>query len=121
LLLPERTSDAIFRAVSNANIIGGQRLLASSVSRIMKTLAADLVVHRDGKDMEAARADARKYSGHSLHSGYATSAAAARIPVLTIANQTRHRSLEVLQGYVRSVDRWDEGSGLRGIQRKRTA
>jgi hypothetical protein len=114
--------DAVFRAVSNGNVIGAERLQAASVSLVMKNLAADLAMHRgEAATRTEAKAKASKVSGHSLRSGYATSAAAARIPVLTIAQQTRHASLEVLQGYVRSVDRWDEGSGLRGIRRKRAS
>jgi hypothetical protein len=48
---------------------------------------------------------------------WCVSAATAGIDVLTIRKQTRHQSLSVLQEYVDTVDRWDEGCGLRGIKR----
>jgi len=43
------------------------------------------------------------YSGHSLRAGSITAAAAAKLSVHDIMRVTRHRSLVVLQGYLRRV------------------
>jgi integrase len=40
------------------------------------------------------------YSGHSLRSGYITSAARKKIPEYAIQAHTRHRSVKVLRGYI---------------------
>jgi integrase len=110
--------EPIMRSVTNGHIISDERLQAASVSRIIKDLVADLAIHRSkGKlTRKEGKAIAAVYSGHSTRRGYASSAAAAGIDVLTMAKQTRHKSLSVLQEYVDAVDRWDEGSGLRGIK-----
>jgi integrase len=112
--------EPIMRSVTIGHVISpaSERLQAASVARIIKELAADLEIHRSGGKLnrKEARAIAAVYSGHSTRRGYATSAAAAGIDVLTMAKQTRHASLSVLQEYVDAVDGWGEGSGLRGIK-----
>ncbi len=59
------------------------------------------------RDREAASSPCRTrstpYSGQSLHAGFATSAATAGASELTIARQTRHRSLTV-RTYIREGD-----------------
>jgi integrase len=47
------------------------------------------------------------FSGHSLRAGFATSAAQAKVPLDVIMRTTRHRSLAVLQGYIRRADAFD--------------
>ena len=47
-------------------------------------------------------------SGHSLRSGYATSAARAGIEERKIANVTRHKSLPVLRQYIRAATAFDD-------------
>ena len=66
-----------------------------------RALAARYGVHRQA---EAAGISAALLSGHSLRAGYAT-AAAAGVEERKIANVTRHRSLPVLGGYIRSAPR----------------
>lgn len=48
------------------------------------------------------------FSGHSLRAGFATSAAAARASLDSIARTTRHKSLSVLMGYVRPAQVFDD-------------
>ena len=67
-----------------------------------RALAARYGVHRQA---EAAGISAALLSGHSLRAGYATAAAAAGVEERKIANVTRHRSLPVLGGYIRSAPR----------------
>jgi site-specific recombinase XerD len=69
----------------------GQRLTAQSVAHIVKHTA------------EAAGLDARQFSGHSLRSGFITSAAVANVQAMDIAAQTGHKSLDVLRGYIQDA------------------
>jgi len=47
------------------------------------------------------------FSGHSLRSGFVTAAAQAKVPLDVIMRTTRHRSLAVLQGYIRRGDAFE--------------
>ena len=80
---------AVFRSVNRHGTVGPQRLSAQSVSLVIKRAA------------ERAGFDPTRISGHSLRAGFATSAAANGASESSIANQTGHRSMEVLRRYVR--------------------
>ena len=49
--------------------------------------------------------------GHSLRAGYVTSSVEANAPVMKIAEQTRHKSLDMLRVYSRRVDLFRDHSG----------
>lgn len=83
------TDGAAFRAVDRHGRRGG-RLSGSAVALIVKRRAA------------AAGLPAKNFAGHSMRSGFATSAARAGLSEFKIAEQTRHASLEVLRRYVRA-------------------
>jgi hypothetical protein len=70
--------------------------------------------HKRGKSREDAKAAVGEYSGHSLRAGFATSAASANVPAHRIQGHTRHKSVEVLNGYIRESDRWQK-SALKGL------
>lgn len=53
-------------------------------------------------------------SGHSLRAGYATSAAARDMPGYRIQQHTRHKSAQMVAGYIREADKWTK-SGLKGV------
>jgi len=55
--------------------------------------------------------DPRRFGGHSLRAGHATSAARAGKRVDVIQAQTGHRHLETLMGYIRDETGWNELSG----------
>jgi len=55
--------------------------------------------------------DAAAYSGHSLRSGFLTSAAESGASVFTMTEVSRHRSLNTLRSYVRRVDLFKEHAG----------
>jgi hypothetical protein len=44
----------------------------------------------------------------ALRAGYATSAAARNMPAYRIQSHTRHKSAEVLAGYIREADKWNK-------------
>ena len=89
------TEGAAFRAVDRHGRLGG-RLSGNAVALIVQRRAA------------AAGLDAAAFSGHSLRSGFATSAARAGMGEFRIAQQTRHASLAVLRRYVREGRLFEE-------------
>jgi integrase len=55
--------------------------------------------------------DPAMFSGHSLRSGYITSAAETRADIWRMAAHSRHKSLDTLRGYVRSASIFESHSG----------
>jgi integrase len=55
--------------------------------------------------------DAASYSAHSLRAGYVTCAVEANAPIMKIAEQTRHASLDMIRVYTRRVDLFRDHSG----------
>jgi integrase len=108
-----QSGEPIFRAVNNRNVIAGDRLTAHSVSLIVKRAMRDLARSRGKSDADAMDL-VRRFSGHSLRAGYATSAAAADVPALRIQQHTRHKSADMVAKYVRESDKWSK-SGLKGV------
>jgi site-specific recombinase XerD len=83
-------SGPVFRRFNKWGSLG-RRLTAQSVAHIVKHAA------------DAAGLDARQFSGHSLRSGFITSAAVANVQAMDIAAQTGHKSLDVLRGYIQDA------------------
>ena len=108
-----RPGDPIFKAVNNRNQIAVERLTAHSISRIVKRAMRDIARKR-GKTMEEAKELVRRFSGHSLRAGFVTSAAAVDVPPLRIAQHSRHKSLEMVNRYVREADKYSK-SALKGV------
>jgi hypothetical protein len=52
----------------------------------------------------AAGFDATEFSGHSLRAGFVTTAAASAATVWKMQAVTRHKTLDVLSGYVRDAE-----------------
>jgi site-specific recombinase XerD len=69
--------------------------------------AAQIVKHY----AERAGLDAQGFAEHSLRSGFLTSAAEAGASIWKMADQSRHRSLDTLRGYVRRADLFKEHAG----------
>ena len=83
------------------------------MSRILKSRVRALLLLRGKTEAEADEL-VERFSGHSMRAGYATSAAAMDMPVYRMQQQTRHKSLATLTGYVREADKWTK-SGLKGV------
>ncbi len=92
LTVAEIKNGALFRRMFVHDTIGKQRLSAQSVALVVKEYA-----RRAGLDWQ-------RYAGHSLRSGYLTSAANKRASIFKMADQSRHKSLDVLRQYVREED-----------------
>jgi hypothetical protein len=110
--------DPIFGGVNNRHQIAAERLTAHSISRIVKR-AMGQIARKRGKSIDEAKELVRRYSGHSLRSGFVTSAAAVDVPALRIAGHTRHRRLEMVSRYCREADKYSR-SALKGIFRATT-
>ena len=89
----------VFRQVAKGGRVGARGLTVGAAGGIVKRLA------------EQAGCDPRLFAAHSLRSGFLTSAAEAGASVFKMADQSRHRSLDTLRGYVRSADMFKEHAG----------
>lgn len=89
------TEGALFRSINRHGQIG-ERLSDKSVATIVKETA-----EAAGLDGGAAYAG---FSGHSLRAGFITTAADAGAPIGDIQRQSRHKSVDVLLGYVRAAE-----------------
>ena len=96
LIAAEITSGAVFRHVHRGDPVARTRLSGQSVALIIKELAAK------------AGLDPSRYAGHSLRSGFLTSAARNRASIFKMADQSRHKSLDVLRAYVRNEQRFED-------------
>lgn len=103
----------VFRAVDRRQRIAEQRLGDGSVSTIVKSRVKAYALLK-GKSKVEANELVQRFSGHSMRAGFATTAADADVPLSRLALHTRHKSLETLQGYVRSAEQWRK-SALKGL------
>jgi site-specific recombinase XerD len=96
------TSGPVFRPIAKGERLLDSRLTARSVAKIVKAHAA------------RAGLDPAQFAGHSLRSGFLTSAAAHGASIFKMADQSRHKSMDTLRGYVRDAEifKLHAGSGL---------
>ena len=90
---------AIFRAVGKGGRVGVAALSDKSVAKRVKHYAGQV-------GLEAA-----DFAAHSLRAGFVTSAAEAGASIFKMAKVSRHRSTDVLAGYVRSANLFKEHAG----------
>jgi integrase len=93
------TEGPVFRRVNKGGRLLPDRLKAHSVALIVKAYAARL-----GLDPGA-------FSGHSLRSGFLTSAAARGASLFKMMDVSRHRSVDTLRAYVRDADAFRDHAG----------
>jgi len=93
------TSGPLFRSVSRHGNVQSSGLSPGDIARVVKKLA------------ERAGLDSKKYAGHSLRAGHATSAAIAGASERSILNQTGHRSVQMLRRYIRDGNLFRDNSG----------
>jgi integrase len=79
----------------------------------VKSRVKELVKQRGRTEAEAEEL-VELISGHSLRASYTTSASARNMPGYRIQSQTRHKSAQVVAGYIREADKWTK-SGLDGV------
>jgi site-specific recombinase XerD len=92
----------VFRPVDKAGKIAATRLTGKSVNVPVKSYAA------------RAGLDPKTLSAHSLRSGFLTSAARRGASVWKMREVSRHKSIDVLSGYIRDAKLFEDhaGSGL---------
>jgi integrase len=103
------SSGAVFRRLHRGDTVGTSRLTAQSVALVIKELATKVGL------------DPSRYAGHSLRSGFLTSAARDRASIFKMADQSRHKSVDVLREYVRAEDRFEEHAADRLLQPRTVA
>jgi integrase len=92
------TTGPVFRSIRKGGKVGG-RLTAQSIAAIVKIHAA-----RVGLDPAV-------FSGHSLRSGFITSAAKRGASIFKMMDVSRHKSVETLRGYVRDAELFKDHAG----------
>ena len=90
----------VFRAISKSGKISRSSLSAHSVSTIVKRS-----VHRIGLNE-------KKFSAHSLRSGFLTSAAANGASIFKMMDVSRHKSIDTLRTYIRDAELFKDHAGL---------
>jgi integrase len=89
----------IYRAIKTGGTVAPERLTDRSVANIVKAYA------------ERAGFDATTFSGHSLRSGFLTSAAAKGASIFKMMDVSRHKSVDTLRGYVRDAELFKDHAG----------
>jgi integrase len=89
----------IFRPIDKGGTVRGSRLTCRSVANIVKAYAA------------RAGFDASVFSGHSLRSGFLTSAAGKGASIFKMMDVSRHKSADTLRGYVRDAELFKDHAG----------
>lgn len=90
---------AIFRPVGKGGRISAERLTDRSVAELVKVYAG------------ASGLDVSSFSGHSLRSGFITTAAENGVPEGSIMDQSRHRDMRTVRGYIRRTNLFRNHSG----------
>jgi site-specific recombinase XerD len=92
----------VFRPVLKGGRVADARLSDRAVAEIVKNYAKRIGL------------DPTSFSGHSLRSGFLTSAARRGASLFKMRDVSRHRSLDTLGGYVRDAEffRDHAGAGL---------
>lgn len=93
------TSGPIFRRIQFGGKVGSKPLSGYSVAGVIKTKAALIGL------------DPTTFSGHSLRSGFITSAAMTGASLFKMQAISRHKSIEMLNAYVRDAEVFDHHAG----------
>jgi integrase len=99
LAAAEISRGSVFRSVARGGRVGTEALSPYAASLVIKQRIAAIGL------------DSATYSGHSLRSGFLTSAAEAGASLFKLTEVSRHKSLDTLRGYVRRVDLFKEYAG----------
>jgi integrase len=112
-----RPGQPIFRSI--ARVKGGrhrivdERLGGKSVSSTLKKRVRELAI-ASGKSRTEAEGLVKRFTAHALRAGFITTAANNDLSLHEIAKHSRHRTLDVVAGYVREADGWKR-SALKSI------
>lgn len=93
------TEGFVFRRVAKGGRVLAAGLSGDAIAQIVKARAA------------AAELDPAVFAAHSLRSGFLTSAAEHRASLFKMRDQSGHKSLDVLEGYVQAADLFQDHAG----------
>ena len=106
---------AAFRAINRHGQIATDAIADRTVARIVQR-SVEAAALAGGSTPEEAAKLAAAYSGHSLRSGLATSAAANDAPGYAIQKQLRHKRFDTTSGYIRSGQLFKQNpAGMAGL------
>jgi site-specific recombinase XerD len=89
----------VFRPIDKGGNVRQSRLTCRSVANIVKAYAG------------RAGFDAKAFSGHSLRSGFLTSAAAKGASIFKMMDQSGQKSVDTLRGYIRDAELFRDHAG----------
>jgi site-specific recombinase XerD len=92
IFLSKINSGPLFRRFSKGSKLSNNRLTDQTVALLIK------------KYLDLAGIDSKSYSGHSLRSGFATSAAASGAEERSIMAMTGHKSTEMVRRYIKEAN-----------------
>ena len=95
----EIADGSLFRPVTRTGKISPRRLSARAIAELVKKYA------------RRAGLKAADFSGHSLRSGFLTSAAARGASIFKMMDVSRHKSIDTLRGYVRDAEMFRDHAG----------
>jgi integrase len=93
------TEGAIFRSVRKGGAVRAERLSGKAVCDLVKRAAGKLGL------------DSAAYGAHSLRASFLTSAARRGASVFKMRDVSRHKSMDVLSGYVRDANLFEDHAG----------
>ena len=93
------TTGPLFRPVAKGSHIVNERLSARTVANVVKAAAVRVGL------------DPALFSGHSLRSGFLTSAASRGASIFKMMDVSRHKSVDTLRGYVRDAELFKDHAG----------
>ena len=93
------TGGPIFRPISKAGRVLDRRLSDRTVAEVVKAAARRVGLK------------AKDFSGHSLRSGFLTSAARRGASIFKMMDVSRHKSIDTLRGYVRDAELFSDHAG----------
>ena len=106
-----RPVEAVKAWLMAAEIVEGRLFRAVANGRVTEALSAYSIALAVKRRLRHAGIDPAAYAGHSLRSGFLTSAAESGASIWKMAAHSRHRSLDTLRGYVRNVEMFREHAG----------
>jgi site-specific recombinase XerD len=92
------TAGPLFRSIRKGGKVG-ERLTAQSVADVVKAHAENVGL------------DPALFAGHSLRAGFLTSAAKRGASIFKMMDQSRHKSVDTLRGYVRDAEIFKDHAG----------
>ncbi|WP_207461264.1 site-specific integrase [Azospirillum sp. SYSU D00513] len=93
------TEGFLFRRIDRAGRVTADPMSDRAVARVVKARA------------EAAGYDPADFAGHSLRAGFLTAAARAGASIFKMQEVSRHKSVDVLSGYVRDAELFHDHAG----------